>query len=121
MTRRLTIGVNWQGEFEREKIFERIKIAVLDYGFEGFDGKVSTKATEVTARVPLAGLDVDRDALELGRFGRHEAVCDVPACRTPDDRVLECVRADRRPVHLRQRPDRRRIERGHLVRRRHLP
>jgi alkanesulfonate monooxygenase SsuD/methylene tetrahydromethanopterin reductase-like flavin-dependent oxidoreductase (luciferase family) len=27
MTRRLAIGVNWQGEFEREKIFERIKIA----------------------------------------------------------------------------------------------
>jgi alkanesulfonate monooxygenase SsuD/methylene tetrahydromethanopterin reductase-like flavin-dependent oxidoreductase (luciferase family) len=27
MTRRLNIGVNWQGEFEREKIFERVKIA----------------------------------------------------------------------------------------------
>src|SRR5512134_2064683 len=27
MTRRLAIGINWQGEFEREKIFERVKIA----------------------------------------------------------------------------------------------
>ena len=27
MTRRLSIGVNWQGEFERETIFERVKIA----------------------------------------------------------------------------------------------
>jgi alkanesulfonate monooxygenase SsuD/methylene tetrahydromethanopterin reductase-like flavin-dependent oxidoreductase (luciferase family) len=27
MTRRLTIGINWQGEFERDKIFERVKIA----------------------------------------------------------------------------------------------
>lgn len=27
MARRLCIGVNWQGEFEREKIFERIRIA----------------------------------------------------------------------------------------------
>ena len=27
MTYRLTIGVNWQGEFDREKVFERVKIA----------------------------------------------------------------------------------------------
>ena len=27
MTRRLAIGINWQGEFEREKIFDRVKIA----------------------------------------------------------------------------------------------
>jgi len=27
MTRRLAIGINWQGEFEREKIFERVKVA----------------------------------------------------------------------------------------------
>jgi alkanesulfonate monooxygenase SsuD/methylene tetrahydromethanopterin reductase-like flavin-dependent oxidoreductase (luciferase family) len=27
MTRRISIGINWQGEFEREKIFERVKIA----------------------------------------------------------------------------------------------
>jgi alkanesulfonate monooxygenase SsuD/methylene tetrahydromethanopterin reductase-like flavin-dependent oxidoreductase (luciferase family) len=27
MTRRLAIGINWQGEFEREKIFERVQIA----------------------------------------------------------------------------------------------
>jgi alkanesulfonate monooxygenase SsuD/methylene tetrahydromethanopterin reductase-like flavin-dependent oxidoreductase (luciferase family) len=27
MTRRLSIGVNWQGEFDRERVFERVKIA----------------------------------------------------------------------------------------------
>ena len=27
MARRLCIGVNWQGEFDREKVFERVKIA----------------------------------------------------------------------------------------------
>jgi alkanesulfonate monooxygenase SsuD/methylene tetrahydromethanopterin reductase-like flavin-dependent oxidoreductase (luciferase family) len=27
MTRRLAIGINWQGEFERERVFERVKIA----------------------------------------------------------------------------------------------
>jgi alkanesulfonate monooxygenase SsuD/methylene tetrahydromethanopterin reductase-like flavin-dependent oxidoreductase (luciferase family) len=27
MARRLAVGINWQGEFEREKIFERVKIA----------------------------------------------------------------------------------------------
>ncbi len=27
MTRRISIGVNWQGEFDREQVFERVKIA----------------------------------------------------------------------------------------------
>jgi alkanesulfonate monooxygenase SsuD/methylene tetrahydromethanopterin reductase-like flavin-dependent oxidoreductase (luciferase family) len=27
MTRRLSIGINWQGEFDREHVFERVKIA----------------------------------------------------------------------------------------------
>ena len=27
MARRLAIGVNWQGEFDREKVFRRVKIA----------------------------------------------------------------------------------------------
>src|SRR5262245_22655881 len=27
MTRRIAIGVNWQGEFDREKVFERVRIA----------------------------------------------------------------------------------------------
>jgi alkanesulfonate monooxygenase SsuD/methylene tetrahydromethanopterin reductase-like flavin-dependent oxidoreductase (luciferase family) len=27
MVRRIAIGINWQGEFERERIFERVKVA----------------------------------------------------------------------------------------------
>ncbi len=84
MTRRLAIGINWQGEFEREKIFERVKIAddcgvdsvfvAEAWGRDAFT--LLTQIAERTKRIKLATGIVNYYSRSPAALAQHVATLD---------------------------------------------
>lgn len=84
MTRRLAIGINWQGEFEREKIFERVKIAddcgvdsvfvAEAWGRDAFT--LLTQIAERTKRIKLATGIVNYYSRSPAALAQHFATLD---------------------------------------------
>lgn len=84
MTRRLAIGINWQGEFEREKIFERVKIAddcgvdsvfvAEAWGRDAFT--LLTQLAERTSRIKLATGIVNYYSRSPAALAQHFATLD---------------------------------------------
>jgi len=84
MTRRLSIGVNWQGEFDREQVFERVRIAE-DAGVEvvfvaeawGRDAfTLLTQLAERTKRIKLATGIVNYYSRSPAALAQHFATLD---------------------------------------------
>ncbi len=84
MTRRLAVGVNWQGEFEREKVFERVKIAddagvdsvfvAEAWGRDAFT--LLTQMAERTKRIKLATGIVNYYSRTPAALAQHFATLD---------------------------------------------
>lgn len=84
MTPRLAIGVNWQGEFEREKVFERVRIAddagvdsvfvAEAWGRDAFT--LLTQLAERTKRIKLATGIVNYYSRTPAALAQHFATLD---------------------------------------------
>lgn len=84
MTRRLAIGINWQGEFDREKVFERVKIAdeaginsafvAEAWGRDAFT--LLTQMAERTKRIKLATGIVNYYSRSPAALAQHFATLD---------------------------------------------
>ena len=84
MTRRISIGVNWQGEFDREQVFERVKIAdeagvdsvfvAEAWGRDAFT--LLTQLAERTKRIKLATGIVNYYSRSPAALAQHFATLD---------------------------------------------
>ncbi|MDE3095033.1 MAG: LLM class flavin-dependent oxidoreductase [Chloroflexota bacterium] len=84
MTRRISIGVNWQGEFDREEVFKRVKIAddagvdsvfvAEAWGRDAFT--LLTQLAERTQRIKLATGIVNYYSRSPAALAQHFATLD---------------------------------------------
>ncbi len=84
MARRLSIGVNWQGEFEREMVFERVQVAdevgvdccfvAEAWGRDAFT--LLTQLAERTKRIKLATGIVNYYSRSPAALAQHFATLD---------------------------------------------
>ncbi|MHB8376696.1 MAG: LLM class flavin-dependent oxidoreductase [Dehalococcoidia bacterium] len=84
MTRRISIGVNWQGEFDREEVFERVKVAddagvdsvfvAEAWGRDAFT--LLTQLAERTKRIQLATGIVNYYSRSPAALAQHFATLD---------------------------------------------